>query len=553
MRKSYVITILATIMIVPSTALAQDARSILETMQQKQLERWDGVDDYLVDQSLMSNATQMYFQRTEVTDSNGDVQTLFLPIASNQRTTGSCTSGAVQMTPEALEVYAQGAEMVGAGMGEEIESGLEEAGLPRGLLAASGSSPTATFDPRVMMGANAQFARGAADAQRWQAEEGARNIASAEQSANHMVQFAQTAKLVGTDTIDGMPAYHLRSDSINQVQQDDGREYRMEAMSVWIDKKRYVPLRMKVDGTMTSGNESKPMVIETHLSDYRSVPNSDMYESYKQMLKISGMMDAAQEAEMREAQVKMQEFEQQMASMPASQRQMMENMMGPQLEMMRQMASGGGFQTETVVRSIQVNPPMVAEDGSPCPAGASKQRSAAPQGTAPDESTADITDKGITRMIQQSLVTLGYDPGNTDGELSNQTVIAISQYQAANGMDVTGQTSPQLAGILSARASGATAPAASSPAARDPEALKVAQQACLQEKIDAARASEKKKRGFGRLLGAVSRVAGQTGNYDLSRTTNDVYTAGATAGDLAAAAKDLGLTEDDVAACQNPG
>jgi hypothetical protein len=44
----------------------------------------------------------------------------------------------------------------------------------------------------------------------------------------------------------------------------------------------------------------------------------------------------------------------------------------------------------------------------------------------------------------------------------------------------------------------------------------------------------------------------QDGNYDLARTTSDIYSASATADDLSAAAKDLGLTEDDIAACENP-
>jgi hypothetical protein len=262
-----------------------------------------------------------------------------------------------------------------------------------------------------------------------------------------MGQFMETAKLVGTESIDGRKAYQLYSDQINQVTQDDGREYAMKSMSLWIDTTDYVPLRMKVDGTLTSGNETKPITIESLQTDYRAVPGSNMYESYKQIMKISGMMDAAQEAEMREAAVKMADFEKQMASMPASQRQMMEKMMGPQLEMMRTMASGGGFQMETVVRSISVNPGAVAEDGSPCPAGTSKQVEVAPAG-----STATIMTEGLTKMIQESLVTLGYDPGNTDGELTKQTVVAISKYQAANGMEVTGQATPQLAGILAAKA-----------------------------------------------------------------------------------------------------
>lgn len=161
----------------------------------------------------------------------------------------------------------------------------------------------------------------------------------------------------------------------------------------------------------------------------------------------------------------------------------------------------------------------------------------------------------LTQRIQKDLAALGYEPGNVHGEATTETAIAISKFQAENGLEVTGQASPQLAGILSARTSpqSALAPATAAPVpSQDPAALQAAQQACLQKKIEEAQASQKKKRGVGRLLSAVSRTAYQTGNYDMGRTVNHVYSAGATADDLSAAAKDLGLSEDEVAACRDP-
>jgi len=165
----------------------------------------------------------------------------------------------------------------------------------------------------------------------------------------------------------------------------------------------------------------------------------------------------------------------------------------------------------------------------------------------------------LTQRIQKDLVALGYDPGTISGEVTDDTTAAIAQFQAERDMPVTGEVSPLLAGILGAEVNkqrSGTAPAsagAAAPAqAADPAALKAAQQACLQEKVAAAKESQKKKRGFGRLMSAVTRTASRAGNYDLARTAGDVYAANATADDLAAAAKDLGLTEDEVAACQNP-
>lgn len=171
---------------------------------------------------------------------------------------------------------------------------------------------------------------------------------------------------------------------------------------------------------------------------------------------------------------------------------------------------------------------------------------------------------GLTKIIQTDLTALGYDTGNTEGELSTETVVAISKFQAENDLEVTGEPSPQLAGVIKAKlkdqgspgtaAAGAPAPPAAQ-AAQDPAALQAAQQACLQEKIAAAQEANQKKRGFGSLMRAATRVAGRFGGdtaADLARTTRDLYDVNATAADLESAAKDLGITESDIEACRNP-
>jgi peptidoglycan hydrolase-like protein with peptidoglycan-binding domain len=169
----------------------------------------------------------------------------------------------------------------------------------------------------------------------------------------------------------------------------------------------------------------------------------------------------------------------------------------------------------------------------------------------------------LTKMIQKDLIALGYDPGNIQGEMSTQTVVAISQFQAENDLEITGESSPQLAGVIRAKLKaknnpgGAAAPAAGQATpARDPAELQAAQQACLQEKIAAAQASKKKKRGFGSLMKAVTNTATRFGGSDVARqvaeTSSDVYDVNATAQDWERAADDLGLTTDDIEACQNP-
>ena len=164
----------------------------------------------------------------------------------------------------------------------------------------------------------------------------------------------------------------------------------------------------------------------------------------------------------------------------------------------------------------------------------------------------------LAKIVQQDLTTLGYDPGNTDGEVTTDTVVAVSKFQAENNLDVTGKITPQLAGVIKAVIKQRNQPASAqaAPAQRSEADLQAAQQACLQEKYEQRQASAKKKRGFGSLLRAVSRTAARFGGSGISqtiaRTSADVYNANATAADIQSAAKDLGLSDDDIEECRNP-
>lgn len=171
---------------------------------------------------------------------------------------------------------------------------------------------------------------------------------------------------------------------------------------------------------------------------------------------------------------------------------------------------------------------------------------------------AGVMADDLTKIIQKDLIALGYDPGNIQGELSTATIVAISKFQAEHDLDVTGEASPQLAGVIKAKIkeknSGGSSAVAAQP--RDPAELQAAQQACLQQKVAEAQQSKKKKKGFGSLMKAVTNTAVRFGGNDFARqvaeTSRDVYDVNATASDWERAAEDMGLTKDDIKACQNP-
>jgi len=157
-------------------------------------------------------------------------------------------------------------------------------------------------------------------------------------------------------------------------------------------------------------------------------------------------------------------------------------------------------------------------------------------------------------QVEQHLAALGYDTGPVDGAETLETTIAISKFQAENGLDVTGVATPELSGTMAnLRLSGGAAVATTASAA-DIASLRTAQQTCLQEKIDARQAGQQRSRGLRSLTSAVSRVANRAGINlgGLNQVTQDIYTTNATAADLSQAARDLGLTEDDLETCRAP-
>lgn len=86
--------------------------------------------------------------------------------------------------------------------------------------------------------------------------------------------------------------------------------------------------------------------------------------------------------------------------------------------------------------------------------------------------------------------------------------------------------------------------------------LATRQQACIEDaakSAEEARSAKKKTKGFGRLLGKMSRTANRLGiSNKLGGASRDIYDANATANDVADIANELGISEDDVERCRDP-
>ncbi len=310
---------------------------------------------------------------------------------------------------------------------------------------------------------------------------------------------------------------------------------------------------MRMEGVARQGKNSREIVIERLDQDYRTVPGSKLYMPYRNIVRMQGVLSPEQKKQMEDARKQLADFDKQLAEMPPAQRAQVEQMSGSQMAMLRKMVDSGQMDVVTEVRAIRVNVGLEGAAAAGVGAGGGKSGASASAGSgAPGSAALAAGGDPLVQSIQRDLIALGYDPGSADGKMSTPTIVAISKFQAENGLEVTGEVTPQLAGILAAKRDAAGGSGAGSGGSA--ESLDEAQKVCLQAKIDAAK---KKKRAFGRVMKAAadsaSRYGGSNVSREVERASQEAYKVDATAKDLEEAADALGLSEEDVEACRNPG
>jgi hypothetical protein len=322
-----------------------------------------------------------------------------------------------------------GDPLIGLGVGLIGMQGLVNSELG-GVLPAL---PDAWIDPYRMFAVGGIMVLAGAQAGREAAQSLATSNQQAQQQANERSTMASQVTDVGVATMsDGRRARAFANTDLNVPMGDvgDGQTAVLTSATAYVDAQQLVMIGHRLEGTMQDASgASRPFYIEVLGSDFREVPGCNLYEPYRRVMRMGGVLDETQTAEMEEARLQLAEFEQQLAAMPPAQRAMMENMIGSQMDTVRNMAESGAIEHVQETEEIICNPDLRAM-------------------FSPADPALELA------QIQRDLVTLGYTPGNTDGVLDTLTEIAISQFQAEQGMAVTGQPSTDLALALSSAAAG---------------------------------------------------------------------------------------------------
>lgn len=341
---------------------------------------------------------------------------------------------------DALDLYSLGALLVGAGLsnqipGRDVRAGeLEQAGViagacggmargeanarPGPYLEDSWVSP----DPLFFMTGVACFTRAGAEIFR------AADLTQEEKQAEitrMRDQAASRIQLQGEETVDGRPTYALTMSNLGLSQTlEDGARIDFDRATVWIDSEYFVRRKTRLEGTMNAEGQSREFFMERLERDYRNVPDSELYEPYLTVLRMGGMMTPQQEREMQEALAQLEEYDRQMASVPAAQREMVERMMGDRIEQARRLATGGAVEFELITTSIEVNPSLGGG------------------------MFAMVGEDVLIGVVQRDLALLGYEPGPVTSRMNEETRAAIVQFQTDSGVEATGEATPELAVAL---------------------------------------------------------------------------------------------------------
>lgn len=342
------------------------------------------------------------------------------------------------MNPSELFLRAYAGAAVGTQ--EAFNQGVANAGgdgIIADVMSSLGTGETSAYmNPFTLMAsAGAGFTSRLADDVRDARTSLASSNARAQNSIDQKLAMAEQMREDGIEIVAGVEGRRYSSPPTNQPLSSgggpDAPEGRITGGFLVIDPERNVILKQRTEGTMTRDGETQDFFIEVVNTDFRNPPGcGELIVPFRRITRIGGIMTEAERAQMAEAQAQLAEFEQQMASMPPQQRQMMESMMGSQMQAVRSLASGGAMETTQDIEEVYCNPDLAALFGTG-------------MGTGPMEGY-DLV------LIQEYLLILGYEPGNTEGVLDTLTEIAISTFQAERGMAVTGQPSLALQQALAA-------------------------------------------------------------------------------------------------------
>ncbi|GEM_PF-610738 len=168
----------------------------------------------------------------------------------------------------------------------------------------------------------------------------------------------------GSGSVDGRATWNLVLTDFEGLEWDatipgEDAPFAPGSIRLELEQDRYIPLRMSLEGAVVDGGESRPVSVDVHFSDYRTV--NGYLHPFLSILEVDLAQAGLSAEEVAQARAGLDELRRQLESIPEAQRAMMEQMMGDQIRMLENALSGERIQIELRVLDLQVNAGPPAE------------------------------------------------------------------------------------------------------------------------------------------------------------------------------------------------
>ncbi|MDH4054395.1 MAG: hypothetical protein OEW73_11260 [Gammaproteobacteria bacterium] len=360
MRSITKVCVYGAVISISADVLAETPAEIFQEMDSRKRASFAGIENFSQMKTTMGMCSLEHFEKasTELADGSGSVEYMRLVPVSEAMERNSPESDFSNATPEDLDLAAAELRQQAPAMDQAMRNELHKAGLPGGLSYMLTNPPPGkpwlSPMPGDMMNNYAEMLEGAAEGKRQAAKQ--KTEAEEDAKTDALASIADATTIAGHENLHGRLAIHLVAEGLNYTQLANDQTFELNTLHLWVDAEKYVPLKLQMDGIASDGSELRPLQIIREDMAYETTPGCESLSlPLRTVMQVSGVLNAKEQAEMAEAQEKLAEFEQQMASMPASQRDMIMRQMGPQLEMFKNMASGGGIELVSLTTGMRCN------------------------------------------------------------------------------------------------------------------------------------------------------------------------------------------------------
>ncbi len=169
----------------------------------------------------------------------------------------------------------------------------------------------------------------------------------------------ENAEYRGTETIDGARTHTVFVSELRDLVTDANAD-QAKNVHFFVDADMWVLRKMEFDVQMEdSPGQAQTMNAIVRFQDFRTIEG--MHMPFKTVMEMEGLDSAVSDAEREEARKSMEELQKQLDAMPAQQRSMMENMLGPQLRQLENMLAGEKFEIVIQVEEVNVNTGLTDE------------------------------------------------------------------------------------------------------------------------------------------------------------------------------------------------